>query len=640
MRHEHIMKHRACGALIRGEKILMVRHSHGGEDYWTLPGGGVEAGELHPDAAVREMREETGLVTRAVRLLWEERGSAGGIQRCFLMADAFEGQDAVLGADPEETDLPSERRLLKEIRWFPIVEKRSDVQIAKVLTALKNRPPIDATINRGWREAASIHEAFARGEINEAGWHARWAAIIVPTYLSGENPRAQSGYSGTQVDLRQARGLVADAITRSGTFLDVGCANGLLMESVQAWCAERGLVIEPYGVDIASELVALARTRLPKWAARILEGNAAAWLPPFRFDFVRTGDEYVPHTKRRELIAHLLSHVVMPGGRLLIGPYTEEADATRSKPSLEDTVRGWGFEVAGRIERLHPHDDRVVRRLIYIDARRTIASRSAVPYNIREDAYAGTAQDYARFRVQYPSSLLEHVRRRANVSGTGRLLDLGCGPGRVTLPLAPFFRQVWAIDQESEMIEAGAEEAAKFGLSHVRWIAGKAEELQAPLSSFELITMGESFHRFDQSVIIGKALQWLQPGGYLASMGGTNAGKEPWQRAYKEVFARWQPSGAASAHPAARQPTLTSGQIFAAAGLEDISEDEFTTPHVWTVDSLIGNAYSTSVMSRKALGSKAQSFEADVRETLLAINPQNEFPEEVSFWCALGRRPS
>jgi hypothetical protein len=230
------------------------------------------------------------------------------------------------------------------------------------------RGPVEATIERGWRDVAEIDGAFERGEIDQAGWHARMAALIVPAYLRGANPRAQSGYGGDEADWRQARSLVAEAIPRSGTFLDVGCASGLLMESVSGWCAERGLAVEPFGVDIAAELAQLARTRLPRWADRIFAGNAATWRPPRRFDFVRAGVEYVPRPRRGAFLTHLLEHAVAPGGRLLVGPSSEERDATRTGPSLEDAVRAAGLRVGGRIERIHPRDDRVVRRLVWVDA--------------------------------------------------------------------------------------------------------------------------------------------------------------------------------------------------------------------------------------------------------------------------------
>ncbi|NKB90562.1 MAG: methyltransferase domain-containing protein [Acidobacteria bacterium] len=232
--------------------------------------------------------------------------------------------------------------------------------------------PIEATIERCWREVATIEEAFEAGEIDREGWHRRIASLVVPAYLAGEDPRAQSGFEGTGADWEHARGLVAEAISRPGTFLDVGCANGLLMESVRAWCGQRGLSIEPFGVEISPQLAALARQRLPQWADRMFEGNAAGWSAPLRFDFVRTGLEYVPRSLAPALLEHLLSTAVHPRGRLLIGPYTEERDQTRSALSVQDTLRAWGFEPAGTLSRTHERDDRVVRRLTWIGGRARI----------------------------------------------------------------------------------------------------------------------------------------------------------------------------------------------------------------------------------------------------------------------------
>ena len=246
-----------------------------------------------------------------------------------------------------------------------LVEAAAARGIAAV--TIVSRPPLEASIERGWREVAAVDEAHARGAIDDAGWYERMGALMVPAYLRGDNPRAQSGYTGDAAAWEQARSLVAEAIPRPGGFLDVGCASGLLMESVRSWCAARGLEVEPYGLDIAPELAALARARLPHWAERVFEGNALDWQPPRRFDFVRTGLDYVPAPRRPQLVAHLLAEVVAPGGRLLLGPYTEERDETRRTPSQEALVSGWGFRVSGRIERPHPRDERVVRRLIFVD---------------------------------------------------------------------------------------------------------------------------------------------------------------------------------------------------------------------------------------------------------------------------------
>ena len=204
--------------------------------------------------------------------------------------------------------------------------------------------------------------ALEAGEITEERWFQEIQAVITPAYLAGDNPRAQSGHSGDEARWAYARSLIADGIDKDGTFLDVGCASGLLMECLPRWARERGFAIEPYGLDMAPELAALARRRLPHWAERIHVGNALYWEPPMRFACVRTGLEYVPRHRRRDLVDRLLREVVAPGGRLIIGAFPEETEAR----SWEEMVAGWGFRIAGRSERPH-RDERLMYRVFWVE---------------------------------------------------------------------------------------------------------------------------------------------------------------------------------------------------------------------------------------------------------------------------------
>src|SRR5437867_1719398 len=115
--------------------------------------------------------------------------------------------------------------------------------------------------NRAHARLAQVEAALEAGEIDEEGWYREVAAVITPAYLAADNPRAQSGQSGDDRHWEQARGLIADAIDRSGTFLDVGCASGYLTECIERWSQQRGWPVEPYGLDIAPELADLARRR-------------------------------------------------------------------------------------------------------------------------------------------------------------------------------------------------------------------------------------------------------------------------------------------------------------------------------------------------------------------------------------------
>lgn len=94
--------------------------------------------------------------------------------------------------------------------------------------------------------------------------------------------RRGSGFRGDAARWRRARLPIVEAIDRSGTFLDVGCANGLLMESMAVWAAEDGHAVEPSGLERSHQLAELARRRLPAWAGRIHVGDVLAWDPPHR----------------------------------------------------------------------------------------------------------------------------------------------------------------------------------------------------------------------------------------------------------------------------------------------------------------------------------------------------------------------
>ena len=215
----------------------------------------------------------------------------------------------------------------------------------------------------GYQEVLALLQRAMTGELSEQGWHDAIASLLRPAYLAAETPWAGSGKGGTEADWIQARGGVAYALDQDGTFLDVGCANGFLMECLPTWSGAHGYQVEPYGLDVVPEFVDLARSRLPQWHDRIWLGNVLTWQPPQTFTYVRTGLEYVLPWRRHELVVRLATTFVMPGGRLILGPMSEPIN----QPLVQTFLNAHGLIVAGVNEREHLADDRLIYRTYWLD---------------------------------------------------------------------------------------------------------------------------------------------------------------------------------------------------------------------------------------------------------------------------------
>ena len=185
-------------------------------------------------------------------------------------------------------------------------------------------------------------------------------------YLASDDPWRQSGWGSTPERWRLAREVILSAVERSGTFLDIGCANGLLLECLVAWAGGRGIVIEPHGIDLVPELVELARKRLPAYASNFVAANAFTWRPLRRYDYAHLLLESAPPSRHREFLFRILDSAIARGGRLIVSNY-----GSRSKNETPFDVAGYlsslSFAVAGSASASEP-DGFVITRTAWIDS--------------------------------------------------------------------------------------------------------------------------------------------------------------------------------------------------------------------------------------------------------------------------------
>jgi ubiquinone/menaquinone biosynthesis C-methylase UbiE len=230
--------------------------------------------------------------------------------------------------------------------------------------------------------------------------------------------------------------------------------------------------------------------------------------------------------------------------------------------------------------------------------------------------FAGTAEWYARYRPAYPRELIERLAAAAALDGTGRLLDLGTGTGQLAVPLAPYVADVVAADPEPEML-------AQLPAGIVR-VQARAEEVAETWGAFKLVTIGRAFHWMDGDVVMDRLARVTRQVALVGDTLEQSAAESTLLAVAREFLGE---------RPRMKQPTVKYDQALAASTFSDVQHISVETERTWTVDQLIGFAYSTSFASLARIGDRRDEFERELRARL-----KPSYRERVTVDAFLGRR--
>ncbi|MFX3618934.1 MAG: class I SAM-dependent methyltransferase [Sporolactobacillus sp.] len=255
-----------------------------------------------------------------------------------------------------------------------------------------------------------------------------------------------------------------------------------------------------------------------------------------------------------------------------------------------------------------------------------------------QNSFDGTAYYYLKYRGHYSDDLIRLLAESCGLNGKGRLLDLGCGTGKLTFPLARYFEESVGIDVSQDMVQKARSQAELLGMKNLKWIRMRSEELTEDFGSFHLITAGDAFHWMEREKVLQLCYDRLVPGGTLALVDQSHLLGDcalPWQQTVREVIARW--FGTETAEPL--QFGETHERLLVRSSFSGIRSGRIKTMRKRDIHSIIGYLYSTSRCHKTFLGEKAPLFEKDLSTRLRALNPEGIFEEPVKEYYILANKP-
>jgi len=256
--------------------------------------------------------------------------------------------------------------------------------------------------------------------------------------------------------------------------------------------------------------------------------------------------------------------------------------------------------------------------------------------------YSGSARYYASGRVSYPAQLADELVTALPLDGSELLLDVGCGPGSLTLLLAPHVSAAVGVDADPDMLVVASRLAAEQQVHNVTWRRLRGEDLPADLPRPQLVTFAQSFHWMDRPQVAAAVRRMLTDGGALVHVGArTHQGvdgdsrlphpRPPWADVDALVRRYLGPRRRAGQghfrHQAAKGH---EDDIYRAAGFRGPQQLEIPGRVVErTADDVAAAVYSLSSSAPHLFDDRLSAFDGELRQLLADAGDDGRFSEEM-----------
>ncbi|MDI6106014.1 class I SAM-dependent methyltransferase [Actinoplanes sp. NEAU-A12] len=121
---------------------------------------------------------------------------------------------------------------------------------------------------------------------------------------------------------------------------------------------------------------------------------------------------------------------------------------------------------------------------------------------------------YDRARPGYPPQLFQDLTVLAGLTPRSRVLEIGCGTGQATYPLAQLGCTIVAVELSTDMAAVARRNLLHF--PNVTIEVAPFENWTPPATPFDLVVSATAFHWIDPDIRVHKAADVLRPDGTLA----------------------------------------------------------------------------------------------------------------------------
>jgi len=186
------------------------------------------------------------------------------------------------------------------------------------------------------------------------------------------------------------------------------------------------------------------------------------------------------------------------------------------------------------------------------------------------------AELYEEVRPRYPEEIVEHIIAFAALPAHGRVFEVGCGTGQMTLPFAQRGYTVVALDQGERLAALAAQHCQPY--PQVRVVPCAFEAWQDVPGSYDLFLSAQAFHWIAPAYGIARVAELLKAGGTIALVWrlDRSPGSAFWQ-ATEPIYNTYNPQTSSGNLPLETKVDLYRHALHASRQFTDVHEKAWST---------------------------------------------------------------